>query len=62
MLFRLVNASSFFKNFINNVFENNILNLFITIYVDDILVFSKTFQKYKKHVKQLLARLQATGL
>ena len=41
---------------------NNILNLFVTAYVDDILVFSKIFQKHKKHVKTVLAHFQAASL
>ena len=40
MLFGLSNAPSSFQNFINNVLENNILDFFVTAYVDDILVFS----------------------
>ena len=62
MLFKLVNALSSFQNFINDVLENNILDLFVTAYVDNILVFSKTFQEHKKHVKTVLTHLQAAGL
>ena len=58
MLFELVNAPSFFQNFIN-VLGNNILDLFFTTYVDDILVFSKTLHEHRKHVKTILACLQA---
>ena len=54
MLFELANAPSSFQNIINDVLENNILNLFITTYVNNILVFSKTFQEHKKHVKTVL--------
>ena len=56
-LFEVANALSFFQNFINNDLETDILNIFIIAYVDNILVFSKTFQEYKKHVKALLAYL-----
>ena len=62
MLFGLANASRFFQNFFNNVLENDILNLFVTAYMNDILVFSKTFQEHKKHVRTVLACLQAAGL
>ena len=62
MPFVFTNVSSSFQNFINNVLGNNILNFFFTAYVDNILVFSKTFYKHKKHVKTIFARLQATGL
>ena len=61
MLFGLANASSFFQNFVNNILESNILNLFVITYLDNILVFSKTFQEHKKHVKTILACLQAAG-
>ena len=62
MLFGLVYIPNFFQNFINNILEKDILDFFVTTYVNNILVFSKTFQKYKKHVRTVLARLQATGL
>ena len=62
MPFKLANAPSFFHNFINNVLERNILNLFVVAYVDNILVLSKTFQKYRKHVRTILAHFQAAGL
>ena len=62
MPFGLSNAPSFFHNFLNNVLDNEILDIFITTYVDDILVFSKTLQEHKKHVKTVLGRIQAAGL
>ena len=48
MLFKLANAPSFFQNFNNNILENDILDLFITAYVNDILVFSKNFSRAQK--------------
>ena len=42
--------------------SNDILDIFVTAYVDDILVFSRTFQKHRKHVKTVLGRIQAAGL
>ena len=62
MPFGLANAPSSFQNFINDILENNILDLFLTVYVDDILVFSKTLQEHRKHVRTVLACLQAAGL
>ena len=62
MPFGLANASRFFQNFINNILENNILNLFVTAYVNNILVFSKTLRENRKHIKTILACFQATGL
>ena len=62
MLFGLTNALSSFQNFINVVLGNDILNIFVTAYEDNILVFSKTFQEHKKHVKTFLGLIQAAGL
>ena len=62
MLFELANALSSFQNFINDVLENNILDLFVTAYVNNILVFNRTLQEHKKHVKTVLAYFQAAGL
>ena len=62
MLFGLANALSSFQNFMNNILRNDILDIFVTAYIDDILVFSKTLKKHKQHVKTVLSRLQAAGL
>ena len=61
MPFGLANAPSSFQNFINDILENNILNIFVTTYIYDILVFSKTLKKHKQDVKTFLSRLQAAG-
>ena len=62
MLFELSNAPSSFQNFLNDVWGNEILDIYVTAYVDDILIFSKTFQKHRKHVKTVLGRIQAASL
>ena len=62
MPFGFSNAPSSFQNFLNDVLGNDILDIFVTAYVDDILVFSKTFQEHRKHVKTVLGRIQAAGL
>ena len=62
MLFGPANAPSSFQNFINNVLKNNVLDFFVTAYVNNILVFSKTFPEHKKHVRRVLACFQAAGL
>ena len=50
----LSNAPSSFQNFLNDVLGNDIWDIFVTAYMDDILVFSKTLQEYRKHVKTVL--------
>ena len=62
MLFGLSNAPSSFQNFLNDVLGNDILDIFVTAHVDDILVFSKTLQEHRKHVQTVLGRIQAAGL
>ena len=62
MPFGLANAPSSFQNFINDILRNNILDIFVTAYVNDILVFSKTLKEHRQHVKTVLSCLQAAGL
>ena len=62
MSFGLANAPSSFQNFINDILENNILDIIVTAYIDDILVFSKTLKDHKQHIKTVLSRLQAAGM
>ena len=62
MLFGLSNASSSFQNFLNDVLSNDILDIFVIAYMNDILIVSKTLQEHKKHVKTVLGRIQAAGL
>ena len=57
MPFGLTNSPIYFQNFINDVLGNNILNFFVIAYVNNILVFSKIFQKHKKQVRTVLAYL-----
>ena len=40
MLFKLCEASSFFQSYINDILWD-CLNIFVTVYIDDILIYSK---------------------
>ena len=60
--FGLSNAPSSFQNFLNDVLGNEILDIFVTAYVDDILIFSKTLQEHRKHDKNVLGWIQTAGL
>ena len=62
MPFGLANAPSSFQNFLNDILRNDILDIFVMAYIDNILVFSKTLKEHRKHVKTVLSRLQAAGL
>ncbi|XP_075449336.1 uncharacterized protein LOC142490799 [Ascaphus truei] len=61
MPFGLCNAPAVFQDFVNEIFRD-ILNTFLIVYLDDILIFSKTAQDHIKHVQQVLLRLRENHL
>ena len=62
MPFDLANTPSTFQNYINDVLGPDILDVFSTAYVDNILVYSQTLKKHQKHVKLVLSQLQDASL
>lgn len=61
MPFGLTNAPATFQTIINHVFRE-CLDIFVVIYLDDILVFSKTLEEHKQHVHTVLQKLQDAKL
>jgi Reverse transcriptase (RNA-dependent DNA polymerase) len=61
MPFGLTNAPSTFQAVMNNVFREY-LDDFIMVYIDDILIFSRTEEDHFRHVKLILARLRQRKL
>ncbi len=59
--FKLTNKSIFFQQYMNDVLWN-FLNDFCQVYLDDILIYSKTEKKHKDHVKLVLSRLRKAEL
>ena len=59
--FKLINASATFQTYINNILKEH-LNMFIIIYLNNILIYSKNEKDYKKHVKQILNTLKKVNL
>ncbi|QRV88673.1 Transposon Tf2-1 polyprotein [Ceratobasidium sp. AG-Ba] len=57
MPFGLTNAPATFQHFMNDIFRD-ILDVYVIIYLDDILVFSKNEADHEKHVREVLSRLQ----
>lgn len=61
MPFGLTNAPATFQAFLNDVLWES-LDMFVVIYLDDILVFSDTLEEHYCHVCQVLAKLHAADL
>lgn len=59
--FGLVNAPAAFQRFLNHIFSD-VLEVFVFIYLDDILIFSKDMDSHIKHVSIVLKRLQENHL
>jgi Reverse transcriptase (RNA-dependent DNA polymerase) len=50
MIFGLTNAPVIFQHLMNHMFELH-NNTFLVVYLDDILIFSKTKQKHLQHIR-----------
>lgn len=61
MPFGLYNAPVAFQHLVNDLFHD-ILDVFVIIYLDDILVYSDNEEEHVLHVRQVLERLQQNGL
>jgi len=61
MSFGLSNASVAFQQFINKIF-GDLLNIYIVIYLDNILIYSNNIKNYQGHIKKVLQCLQAYKL
>ncbi len=61
MLFELINESTFYQHYMNDVlFEY--LHQFCQIYLNDIIIYSKILKKHKRHVWLILNRLREADL
>ncbi len=52
MLFGLTNAPASFQAYINNTLQG-LIDDFCIVYLDNILIFSKSEEEYTKHLKQV---------
>jgi hypothetical protein len=57
MSFRLMNALAHFMYFINYVFMSE-LDKFVVVFIDDILVYSKSMEEHEEHLCIVLQRLR----
>jgi transposase InsO family protein len=59
--FGLTNGPATFQRYINDLFFD-ILDDFVTAYLDDILIYSENELEHTAHVRQVIKRLQEAGL
>ncbi len=56
MPFGLANSPSVFQAFMNDVFRD-MLDRWVIVYIDDILIYSDTYEEHVRHVRAVLKRL-----
>jgi hypothetical protein len=61
MSFGLTNAPPYFMYLMNNVFMEY-LDRFIAVFIDDILIFSKTMEEHEEHLRLVLEKLRSNQL
>ena len=61
MSFDLVNASAAFQSYINKTLREH-LDIFVIVYLNDIVVYSSHEENHKRHVRKILEILIEAGL
>jgi hypothetical protein len=61
MSFGLTNAPAYFMYLMNKVFMEY-LDTFVVVFIDDILIFSKTEEEHEKHLRLVLEKLKSNQL
>jgi hypothetical protein len=54
--FGLTNAPSYFMNMMNKVFME-FLDKFVVVFIDDILIYSKSNEEHESHLRAILEKL-----
>ncbi len=61
MPFGLVNALATFQRLMNDILRDY-LRKFCLVYLDDIIIYSKSLKDYKRHVRKVLQAIRSAGL
>jgi hypothetical protein len=61
MSFRLTDAPAYFMYLMNKVFMEY-LDRFVVVFIDNILVFSKTMEEHEEHLRLVLEKLRSNHL
>ena len=61
LTFSLCNALSTFHHLVNHVFSD-IIDLYVLVYLDDILIYSKTIENHEKHLYEVFSLLSTHKL
>ncbi|KAL0541555.1 hypothetical protein IC582_021607 [Cucumis melo] len=61
MSFGLTNGPAVFMDFMNRVFKD-FLDMFVIVFIDDILIYFKTEAEHEEHLHQVLETLRANKL
>ena len=61
ILFELINVSTSCQELLNNILREY-LNIFVIIYLNDILTFCQIIEEYKQHIKKMLKCLSKRNL
>jgi len=54
MFFGMTNSPATFQTIINNIFQDLIAEEIVVVYLDNILIFTRTIKKYTKAIQQVL--------
>ena len=57
MPFGLTNAPSYFMNMMNKVFME-FLDKFVVVFIDNILIYSKSVEEHEKHLHLIMEKLR----
>src|SRR6266540_2054520 len=61
MLFGLCNASAIFQRLMNHILRKYLRN-FVLVYLDDIIIYSKTWKGHFNHLRLVFEALRGAGL